>query len=148
MDVHDQMAKMGTDLLHVELMDYMRGNLAPIPQDSAGVTFAKKISKAESEIDWKMSATNLHNKIRALQMGPGTFTSFLGKALKIHKTEVKQVSGNPGSVVSVSDSELIVACGNDSLSLLIVQPESRSRMPIADFLKGHALKKGDQFGKT
>ncbi len=148
MDVHDQMAKLGTELLHVELMDYMRGNLAPIPQDAAGITFAKKIAKTESEIHWKMPATALHNKIRALQMGPGTFTGFQGKALKIHKTQVKQISGHPGEVLTVSDSELVIGCGRDALSLLTVQPESRSRMPIADFLKGHALKKGDQFGKT
>jgi methionyl-tRNA formyltransferase len=146
MDVHDQMAVLGADLLHVELMDYVRGNLAPVPQDPKGVTFAKKISKAESEIDWNRKATDLHNKIRALQMGPGTFTKLQGKVLKIHKSQVTDASGPAGTVLAVSGDELVIGCGQGSLRLLVVQPESKARMSIADFLKGRNLEKGEKLG--
>jgi methionyl-tRNA formyltransferase len=147
-ELYAELAKLGTELLHVELMDYVRGNLAPIPQDPAGVTYAKKIDKLEAEIKWTESARKIHNKVRAFTMGPGTFTTLAGKKLKIHKTKVTNGSGEPGAVVSSSDQSLVIATGEEALELIEVQPESRSRMNIADFLKGHPLKKGDRLGNV
>ena len=148
MQLHDELAVLGADLLHLELMDYMRGNLAPIPQDPAGITFAKKIDKAECEINWSLPAQQIHNKVRALQMGPGAFTVWQGKKLKIHETRVSSLPGVPGAVASVTADELIVGCSQGSLSLVTVQPESRTRMKISEFLKGNALAKGDRFGAS
>lgn len=146
LELHDQLAVLGADLLHIELMDYMRGNLAPLPQEAEGITYAKKIAKNEAEIDWSLPARSLHNKVRAFVMGPGTFTVWNGKKLKIHKTKVAAGSGQPGQVLSVGDQFLTVGTGEGALELIEVQPESRNRQSIAEFLKGNALKKGDQFG--
>lgn len=148
MELHDQLAVLGTELLHVELMDYIRGNLAPVPQDPSGVTYAKKIDKAESEIQWSQSAHSIHNKVRAFVMGPGTFTTLAGKKLKIHRTKVLSGSGAPGQVLSVTEDQLVMGTGDGALELIEVQPESRNRMKISDFLKGHPLKKGDQLGSN
>jgi methionyl-tRNA formyltransferase len=147
MQLHDQLAVLGADLLHLELMDYVRGNLAPIPQDPAGVTYAKKIDKSESEIKWTESAQKIHNKIRAFVMGPGTYTQLHGKKLKIHKTKViADRSGNPGEVIEVTAQSLILGTGSGALELLEVQPESRNRLSIVDFLKGQSFQKGDRLG--
>ena len=54
--LYERLADLGAELLHIELMDYIRGNLAPMPQDPAGVTIAKKIEKSEAVIDWTRSA--------------------------------------------------------------------------------------------
>ncbi|MEK6774638.1 MAG: methionyl-tRNA formyltransferase [Bdellovibrionota bacterium] len=148
LDLHNKLAKLGAELLKVELMDYLRGNLAGISQDESHVTFARKIDKSEAEISWKSSARQLHNKVRAFVMGPGTFTNFQGKKLKIHKTKI--ISENTknkdiGTVVDVRPGSLVIQCGTGHLEILEVQPESRNRMSIDDFLKGQNLKSGVPF---
>lgn len=146
-ELYDRLAVLGCELLNVELMDYIRGNLAPQTQDESLVSIAPKIEKEESLLDFSKSAESLHNKIRAFTMGPGTFVNFQGKRLKIHKTKVVDSSSSvkPGEVALVSASELLIQTSKGQLSLLEVQPESKNRMPIADFLKSHNLEKGQSF---
>lgn len=149
MELHDKLAVLGADLLRVELMDYVRGNLVPHPQDESQVTYAHKIDKAESEIKWMLPAVEIHNKIRALTMGPGTYTWLGGKKLKIHKTRVSEKAGSHpegGYVTDVNDEFIAVQCGGGILKIFEVQPESRNRMMVRDFLKGHPLKVGDYIG--
>lgn len=148
MELHDELAVLGADLLRVELMDYVRGNLAPVPQDESQVTIAPKIEKHESQIDWSLTAKAIDGKIRGFVYGPGTYTIIQGKKLKIHKAV--PVSGvvtvEPGTVTSVGADYFSVATGDGILKLMEVQPESRTRMSVADFLKGHELKAGDKIG--
>lgn len=150
LELHDRLASLGADLLRVELMDYVRGNLAPQPQDENLVTYAKKIEKTESELDWRQPAEVLHNKIRALQMGPGTYTFLQGQRLKISKTCVvkREGTGTPGRVQLAENSSLHVECGEGILSLLEVQPESRNRVPVTDFLKSSPVPVGTVLGAT
>lgn len=149
-ELHDQLALLGADLLRVELMDYVRGNLAPKAQDEAFVTYASKIEKSEAEIHWNESAVKIHNKVRALVMGPGTFTLLAGKKLKIHKTSVSAspllAGAHSGYIVAVNETSISVRCGDGVLNIYEVQPESRNRQQVADFLKGSPLKKGDALG--
>lgn len=149
LELHDELAELGADLLHVELMDYIRGHLAPHPQDPAGITFAKKIDKAECEINWTESAMKIHNKARGLLMGPGTYTLLEGKKLKLHRTLpiTSNKIGEPGKIVKATGDEIWVQTGQGVLSLLEVQPESRSKMKISDFQKGYNLKEGDLLGR-
>lgn len=148
LELHDELAVLGADLLRVELMDYVRGNLAPVPQDESKVTIAKKIEKTESLIDWTATAKSIDGKVRGFVYGPGTYTLYEGKKLKLHK--VLRVNGTtlaePGTVTAVHDSDFTVATGDGVLKILEVQPESRNRMSVADFLKGNALKVGDKLG--
>jgi methionyl-tRNA formyltransferase len=148
-ELHDKLAVLGADLLSVELMDYMRGNLVPTPQNESQVTYAHKIEKSEGEINWLLPAVEIHNKVRALVMGPGTYTWLNGKKIKIHKTKVSEKSGAPtktGMVMDVNQEFLAVQCDSGILNIYEVQPESRTRMKVSDFLKGHPLKAGDHFG--
>jgi methionyl-tRNA formyltransferase len=166
-ELFDELARLGGELLNVELMDYVRGNLTAIPQDEAQVTYAKKIEKAEGEINWNDSAVQIHNRVRAFVMGPGTFTFFNsakselpGVKVKIHKTQVlsedrvlmnpiMQLAVNtpmPGVVMFAEGSECWISTGKGFLKILEIQPESRNRMKIEDFIKGYGLKSGDQFG--
>jgi methionyl-tRNA formyltransferase len=145
--LYEQMAVAGADLLHVELMDYVRGNLAGEPQDETQVTYAKKIEKSEGEIDWTKSARAISQKVRAFVTGPGTWSYLEGKKVKIHKVKILEAhsSAQPGSLVKVESGELIVQTGQGQLSLLELQPESRNRLKTSDFLKGYQLKTGDAF---
>ncbi|HMN67076.1 MAG TPA: methionyl-tRNA formyltransferase [Bdellovibrionales bacterium] len=146
---YERCQELATELLEVDLMDYLRGNLTPVPQDESQVTYAAKIDKAESEFDWSRSAMELQNLVRGLAMGPVAQTRRDGKILKIHRTVVvpgKSATARPGQVLEATDKSLIVQCGQDSLQLLEVQPESRSKMPITEYLRGYPVKPGDQFG--
>lgn len=146
LELHDRLALLGADLLRVELMDYVRGNIAPAPQDESKVTYAKKIDKSESLLNWSLPAKALHDKVRAFVWGPGTYTMHAGKRLKIHKTRVSEESGGvPGEILSVDASGIAVACGRGSLELLEVQPESRNRMSAADFIRATSLQPGQKF---
>jgi methionyl-tRNA formyltransferase len=138
-ELHDRLAVLGADLLRVELMDYIRGNLAPQPQNESLVTHAKKIEKSESQIDWSLPAEKIHNKVRAFVMGPGTFATIKGIKIKIHKTRLAGAhkrSDPPGSLVA-DKSKLLVQTGDGLLELVVVQPESRNKMSADEFLKGY-----------
>lgn len=140
---------LGAQLLEVDLMDYLRGNLTPVPQDEAQVTYAAKIDKAESEINWHKNADEIHNLVRGLAMGPVPQTRRDGKILKIHRTRVaalREGSFAAGQVAQVLEKSLIVQCGRGSLELLEVQPESRAKMPIEEYLRGYPVQPGDFFG--
>ncbi len=145
-------SELGAKLIEVDLMDYLRGNLSAIPQDESKVTIARKIEKREAEVDWRQSASVVHNLVRGLALGPNAFTHFAGKAVKIHRTKVVTADGvgpgaRPGQVLSVDSKSVLVQCGAGSLELLEVQPESRARVQIDEFLRGHSVKAGDTFGK-
>jgi methionyl-tRNA formyltransferase len=148
LELHDRLKILGAELLQVEYMDYLRGNLTPVSQDEAHVTIAPKIEKSEARIDWSSSAADVHNKIRGLQMGPFAFAMREGQPLKLHKTRVVMADSagkKPGEVVSVEPGRFQIACGQGVLEVLEVQPESRSRQSVADYLRGYPLKTGDRF---
>lgn len=154
LELHDKLAVLGKDLLAVELMDYARGNLVPSPQDASLVTYAKKIEKSEAQLNWQDSARTLHAKIRALTMGPGTWTSWQTKKLKINRSALSlQDQLTPtnrlpvGGVAEIHQEGLLVQTGTGLLRILEVQPESRNRQKAWDFAKTAQLKVGDRFGE-
>lgn len=149
LELHDILARLGADLLRVELMDYVRGNLAPVPQDESQVTIAKKINKQESLIDWTASAKSIEGKVRGFVYGPGTYTILQGKKLKLHQVVAENIVSTqaPGTVTSVDEDRFTIATGQGVIRIFEVQPESRTRMKVQDFLKGHALKVGDKIGE-
>lgn len=145
-EVYELLAPLGCDLLKVELMDYIRGNLTAVDQDEELVSYAAKIEKEESLIEFNQTAQKIHNKVRAFNMGPGTYILFKGQRLKIHRTKVISEYGinlQPGCVHEVTADKLVIQTADGLISLLEVQPESKNKMPIADFLKSVTIKKGD-----
>lgn len=150
-DLYRQTETLGAQLIAVDLMDYLRGNLTPIPQDESQVTIAAKIDKAESEMDWSRSALALHNQVRGLMLGPVAQTRRAGKIVKIHKTLPHPENGSslkPGQVISSTQHSLLVRCGEGNLELLELQPESRAKMPAREYLRGYPVQTGDSFGSS
>lgn len=146
--LHDELKALGADLIHLEYMDYLRGNLSPVPQDESLVTVAPKIEKGEARIRWDRPARDVFNHIRGLAMGPFPYTTRSGQPLKIHKTRVSDEAGSlgaPGEVLSVDASSFRVACSQGALEVLVVQPESRSRQNAAEYRRGYPLEVGDRF---
>ena len=116
------------------------GTVHPVPQDPSEVTFAAKITPAETEIKWNRSATDIHNLIRGISPQPGAWCWVeIGadkKRLKIKRSEVVEGQGCFGENLVFSDKEWIVACGTGALKLLEVQLEGKKSLPISDFLRG------------
>ena len=150
-ELFEKLAVLGADLLHVELMDHLRGNLAAIPQNHSDATFAKKINKMESELRWSEPAMTLHNRVRAFVAGPGTWVPLQGKKLKVHRTRVISSSGSGavGTIVGTAADGFDIQTGSGVLRLLEIQPESRNRMSAAEFFKTAGaqmgLKQGAKF---
>jgi len=142
LDVLEQMKPLACDLLKLDLMDYLRGNLSTLAQDESLVTYAHKIEKSESPIQWSLSAREIHNHVRGMVMGPGASTRRGNEILKIHRTHVREDSGahgKPGEVVGSGPQSLFVACGQGLIEILEVQPPSRSRMAASEYLQGYAF---------
>ncbi len=146
-ELYSALSVLGCELLKNDLVKYVNGEITPVSQDESKVTVAHKILKEESLLDFKLPAMTLHNKIRAFSMGPGTYVMFQGKRLKVHKTQVlKSENMLPAKAVAeVSIDHLNIQCGDGVLALLEVQPESKPKLKINEFLKSVSLKKGDLF---
>jgi methionyl-tRNA formyltransferase len=146
-ELYSQLAVLGCQLLEVELMDYIRGNLAPIEQDETKVTIAPKILKEESLLSFEKPAKFLHNTVRGFNMGPGTYVMFQGKRLKIHETFYTAADSSvpPGFVSNISDEGLFIQTSSGQLILKTVQPESKNKMASSDFLKSVSVKRGEAF---
>lgn len=148
-EIFEKVQTLGVDLLAVDLMDYLRGNLYPVAQDESLVTLAPKIKNEEAEIKWDGSARSVFNLIRGLSLSPVAFTLCDGKRVKIHRAQVLEEEGHhgePGTLLSVSAAGVDVACGEGVLRLLRLQLESRVAMGAEEFVKGSTWKKGDKLG--
>jgi methionyl-tRNA formyltransferase len=146
-ELYSQLAVLGCQLLEVELMDYIRGNLAPIEQDETKVTIAPKILKEESLLSFEKPAKRLHNTVRGFNMGPGTYVMFQGKRLKIHETFYTATDSSvpPGFISNISDEGLFIQTSSGQLILKTVQLESKNKMASSDFLKSVSVKRGEAF---
>lgn len=144
-ELHDQLALDGAQLLTQEFKQFLRGEIASVVQDETRVTVAEKISKEETRINWSESALQIHNRVRGLVLGPQAWSQCGGVAFKIHQTKIGRGCAAPGTILQASKTVLEVACGENSIEILVIQPESKKKMPIEEFLKGSTLKMGDCF---
>ena len=151
--LHDKLADLGGRLIVDALAQAARGPLRRVTQPQAGVTYAHKIEKAESALDWSLPAVVLERRIRAYNPFPGAQASLRGEVLKIWQAEAdteknsdKEPSdAGPGRILSVNDAGIRVACGDGVLRLTTLQRGGGKRLPAADFLRGFAVAAGEVF---
>jgi len=138
--LHDRLARMGGRLI-VEALARLP-DLVPEPQPEAGVTYARKIDKAEAAIDWARPAVEIDRQIRGLSPFPGAWTTYGGTRLKLLRSRLATGQGRPGEVLA----PLVVACGEGAVEISDVQAEGRGRQSAEAFLNGAALVVGDVLG--
>jgi methionyl-tRNA formyltransferase len=138
-ELHDALARMGAELMPRALAALERGTLAFQPQPEAGVTYAEKISKAETRIDWSKPAKAVHDHIRGLSPFPGAWFEAEGTRIKVLRSMQAQGSGAPGTVL---DDGFTVACGEGAVQLLELQRAGGKVMQAEDFLRGNAITRG------
>jgi methionyl-tRNA formyltransferase len=140
-DLHDQLARLGADLMPRALSALERHTLTLTPQPEAGVTYAAKISKDETRIDWVKPARHVHNHIRGLSPFPGAWFELAGARVKALRSTLAQGSGAPGTVL---DDALTIACQNGAVRLTQVQREGKRPMLAGEFLRGTPVKAGEK----
>lgn len=142
--LHDRLSLLGARLVQDTLPQYCAGEITPTAQDESLVTYAHKIEKSESEMDWNLPAKQIHQNLRGLALGPGAFCIFKGKKLKIHRALVisRNSDQRPGCVSMVEAQSFSVQTGEGQLQVLEVQPESRSKMDVKAFMLGNPLELG------
>ena len=139
-EVHDELARLGADLMGRALAGLERGSETQTPQASDGVTYAKKIDKSESHIDWAKPARQLDCHIRGLSPAPGAWFEAKGERIRVLLAEPVGGKGAPGEVLS----DFTVACGEGALKLLSVQRAGRAPMEWTAFLRGFPLAPGEK----
>lgn len=139
--LHDRLAALGAEAIAPVLADYVAGRITPEPQPEEGITYAAKLSRAESALDWRRPAVELERKIRAFTPWPGAFCGIAGEKVKVVQASLQpgQTGVAPGRVL---DDRLTVACGEDALRLEKLQRPGRAVLEAAAFLRGFAVPAG------
>ena len=140
--LHDRLAELGARLI----VDALRNlPLTPCPQPSDGVTYAAKIDKAESMLDWRLPALQLSRQVRAFNPFPGTLAYLDGTSMKIWKAVPDANGGVPGTVLSANKDGIVVACGEGALRLCELQKAGGKRLEAGQFLAGTPIVVGSVF---
>jgi methionyl-tRNA formyltransferase len=168
--LHDKLALLGGSCIVQALEQLARGGLTPTPQPrlpagaggtaqtaaeaaTLGITYAHKIDKAESRIDWSRSAAEIERKVRALDPFPGCTAQILGEVVKINSAEIsseissysRNISLGYGTILYINTSGIGVQCEGGVLLLTQLQRAGGKRLPAAEFLRGFALQVGQRF---
>ena len=143
--LHDELSRRGAGLMVRALAALEHGRLTGAAQPTAGVTYAAKIDKAETHIDFTKSAADVHNHIRALSPFPGAWFEVNGERIKVLRTTIDPGRSmlTPRHVVRAA-GDLIIACGSGAVSLVELQRAGKKPMQAQDFLRGFALSAGSK----
>jgi methionyl-tRNA formyltransferase len=133
-ELHDELARRGADLMLRALAALEKGQLQLTPQAASGVTYANKIAKSETRVDWTRPWHEVHNHCRGLSPFPGAWCELAGAGrVKILRTTKGEGSGPPGRVL---DDRLTVACGSGAVRLVELQRAGKQPMGADEFLRG------------
>jgi methionyl-tRNA formyltransferase len=140
------LAALGAKLIAEGLPDLAAGRLNFRPQNSQGVTYARKIDKSEAPIDWAADAIRVRNHIHGLSPSPGAYGEIecggRTERIKILRAAVVDLSGPPGAVL---DGEMTVACGMGAIRIVEAQRAGKSAMSGAELMRGAKIATGTRF---
>src|SRR5262245_17414364 len=138
-DLHDVLSRLGADLMLRALAAAERGSLTFTPQLEQGVTYAEKISKSETRIEWSKPWKQVHDHIRGLSPFPGAWFEIDGVRIKALRSTKGEGAGAVGTAL---DEKLSIACGGGTVRLTQVQRAGKQPMSADEFLRGTPLKSG------
>ena len=135
----DRLAVLGADLLSRTMRRFEAGDVAGMPQNEADVTFAPMLDKSMCPIDWTKTAQQVHNHVRGLHPWPVATAELGGTKFKIHATAIVDGNGEPGKILGLTKTGLVVACGEGAVEIRSLQAEGGKRMAAPDYFRGHPL---------
>ncbi|MBW2610324.1 MAG: methionyl-tRNA formyltransferase [Deltaproteobacteria bacterium] len=148
--LHDRLARIAGDLMIRSLSRMAEEPIEERPQDHSRATYAPKIERSISLIDWQQDAEKISALVRALDPRPGAYTIIQGKEIKLFSTGVldeDHLDVIPGRVVKDSDEGLIVETGKGLIKIREMQYPGKKRLSSNDFLRGFSLPEGTILGK-
>ena len=147
--LHDKLAELGARAL-VETLSDTTNLDSPRSQSIEGATYAKKITKDDSVVNWAQHCQEIDRLVRALNPYPGAMTNLQNNSVKIWAAQPKLPSGEmtmqPGLVLEINERGILVACGEGSLLLTSLQRQGGRRMSAAEFAAGQRTEVGHSFG--
>jgi methionyl-tRNA formyltransferase len=148
--LEQRLAVAGARLLAETVDRLSEGPVPETVQPDAGMTYAPRLERSDSPIDWHRPALEIHNTIRGLQPWPQAAAWLAGKRLLIRRSAVDTASTNaepapPGTILAAHGDDLVVATAGGRLRLIELQPEGRPAQATRAFLNGHRLEVGDLF---
>src|SRR4029077_19398971 len=139
-DLHNELARLGADLMLHALAALEKGDLRLTPQSAVGATYANKIDKSETRINWSQSWNKVHDHCRGLSPFPGAWFEYPNAGrIKILRTTKGSGAGEPGRVL---DDDLTIACGEGAVRLVGLQRGGRQPMRAEEFLRGTPIPRG------
>ena len=140
--LHDRLAALGAELL----LEVLSRCPEPRAQDAAAATYAPRIAKSESEIDWRRPAIDIERQVRAFNPAPGAQTRLHGMPVKLWRAQVELGSAAaPGTVLEAGAQGIVVACGDNALRVTELQRAGGKPLSAQAFLSGHAMAPGARF---
>ena len=144
-ELRARMAEVGADLMVKALERLEAGTLTCAAQPGEGATYAAKIDKSETRIDWSRAAAELHNQIRGLSPAPGAWCEFRRASgyerVKILRSQPAEGTGKPGTILSVDP--LVIASGDGALAPMELQRAGKKPVAAAAFLRGARIAVGE-----
>jgi len=139
--LHDRLAGLGARMIVTALDSIEAGTAVFEPQEDAGATYARKLSKAEGRLDWTQPAELLARQVRAFDPWPVAETRMGDQQLRIWRAHTTQAvhSGPPGTIVSADESGIAVMTGEGELVIDRLQLPGKRAVGAAEFLRGHSL---------
>ncbi|WP_455378203.1 methionyl-tRNA formyltransferase [Petrachloros mirabilis] len=143
-----KLAELGGRLLVETIAQLKKGTLVSRPQDHVHATMAPLLKKEDGVIDWSLPAVSIANRIRGLTPWPGAYTFFGPDRWTILKAEAMtdKTGGKTGRIVAVSKDAITVSTGEGLLNLKEIQPANSRRMTVSQYLAGHSVQVGQEFG--
>ena len=138
-ELHDRLAPLGADMMARALAALEKDALVLTPQPGEGVTYAAKIDKGETRIDWRKPWKQVHDHARGLSPFPGAWCEIGGARVKVLRTTRGFGTGAPGTVL---DDRLTIACGDGAVRILSLQPAGKRAMPADEYLRGARVAPG------
>ncbi|HWK42171.1 MAG TPA: methionyl-tRNA formyltransferase [Croceibacterium sp.] len=136
-ELHAELAEIGARLM-VDTLGQI-DQLKAEPQPALGATYAAKIDKAETRVNWTKSAELIEREVRAFAPFPGSWFDLDGERIKLLRAHVIGVNGAPGTVL---DEQFTLACGDAALRPAILQRAGKPAMSAEEFLRGKAVPVG------
>ncbi len=150
-ELTERLAQVGAELLAETIRRYAAGEIAPVKQNEAEMTYEPLLTKELGRIDWTQDARTIANLVRGVNPWPGAYTAVDGGALKIWlaKPAGAETDQKPGTVIRASAKEgLFVACGNGTaLEIVEMQAPNAKRMNAKTYLSGRKIEIGTRFGE-
>lgn len=139
-EVLDRLALLGAGLLSKTLTRFQAGPVAGEKQDESLVSYAPMLDKSLCPIDFHRTAQQVHDQVRGLQPWPVATMELQGKHFKVHETRVTAGEGEPGQILGLTKTGLVIACGQGAVEIRSLQAEGGKRMNAPDYFRGHPLK--------